>query len=255
MEITLLIGLIIIATAFVCEYADSTLGMGYGTTMTPILLLLGFEPLQFVPIVLISEMITGVMAGLCHHKEGNIDLKSSFNWKIIATFVIWGIVGSIVATTAAVTLPKLWIKTYIGCLVLFIGIFLYIVRNKTFSFSWAKIGFVGLLASFNKAISGGGYGPLVCPGQILSGVSTKSAVAITSVSESLTCLVAASIYLLVSNQINWVLLPWILTGTICSVPFSAKSVKLLPDAAFRILISILTISLGTFTLAKIWLVQ
>ena len=37
--------------AFVCEFVDSTLGMGYGTSLTPILLLMGFEPLQVVPAV------------------------------------------------------------------------------------------------------------------------------------------------------------------------------------------------------------
>lgn len=46
MEITLFIGLILFSIAFLCEYTDSTLGMGYGTTMTPILLLMGFEPLD-----------------------------------------------------------------------------------------------------------------------------------------------------------------------------------------------------------------
>jgi len=61
--------------ALVCEYVDSTLGMGYGTTLTPILLLLGYEPAQIVPSVLLSEFLTGILAGVLHHELGNVNLK------------------------------------------------------------------------------------------------------------------------------------------------------------------------------------
>ena len=61
--------------AFFCEYMDSTLGMGYGTTLTPVLLIMGYQPLQVVPVILISELITGLLAGAFHHKEGNVDFK------------------------------------------------------------------------------------------------------------------------------------------------------------------------------------
>ena len=65
--------LAIFLAAHLCEYVDSSLGMGYGTTLTPVLLLAGFEPLQIVPAVLLSEFVTGLAAGLLHHHEGNID--------------------------------------------------------------------------------------------------------------------------------------------------------------------------------------
>ena len=38
---------------FVCELVDSSLGMGYGTTVTPLLLAAGYSPLDIVPAVLI----------------------------------------------------------------------------------------------------------------------------------------------------------------------------------------------------------
>ncbi len=49
--------LTIILFAFICEYVDSSLGMGYGTTLTPLLLIMGYNPLQIVPAVLLSELI------------------------------------------------------------------------------------------------------------------------------------------------------------------------------------------------------
>lgn len=66
--------LAVFCAALACEYLDSSLGMGYGTTLTPLLLLLGFEPLAIVPAVLLSELVTGLAAGIMHHRDGNIDL-------------------------------------------------------------------------------------------------------------------------------------------------------------------------------------
>jgi uncharacterized protein len=70
--------------AFVCEYMDSTLGMGYGTTLTPILLIMGYKTLQVVPVILISELLSGGLAVYCHHHEGNINMRpKTFNMLVI----------------------------------------------------------------------------------------------------------------------------------------------------------------------------
>jgi uncharacterized membrane protein YfcA len=66
MESKLIIPLMLLA--FVCELVDSSLGMGYGTTLTPILLIAGYEPIEIVPAVLFSECITGIVAGILHHE-------------------------------------------------------------------------------------------------------------------------------------------------------------------------------------------
>ncbi len=74
MEIVWRVIIGIIVLAFVAEYIDSTLGMGYGTTLTPVLMLMGFDPLQIVPAVLVSELLTGLLAGFTHHAMGNVTL-------------------------------------------------------------------------------------------------------------------------------------------------------------------------------------
>ena len=53
-----------------------------------------------------------------------------------------------------------------GVLVLAIGVYILATVGKTFRFTWPKVVGLGLLAAFNKGISGGGYGPLVCGGQV-----------------------------------------------------------------------------------------
>ncbi len=69
------VALAIIIVAFIAEYVDSSLGMGYGTTLTPLLLFFGYKTMQVVPAVLLSELITGLLAGFTHHAVGNVDFR------------------------------------------------------------------------------------------------------------------------------------------------------------------------------------
>ncbi|MBF0252467.1 MAG: sulfite exporter TauE/SafE family protein [Candidatus Omnitrophica bacterium] len=266
----------IIILAFILEYMDSTLGMGYGTTLTPVLLMMGYEPLQIVPVVLISELITGISAGFFHHREGNVnfqpklivlseikeELKSfgyikSFNrnipkhLKVAMLLAVCSIVGTVFSIFIAVNIPKFWVKIYIGTVVLMMGIIITICRNKEFKFSWQKIVGLGLVASFNKGISGGGYGPLVTSGQILSGVEGKSAVGITSLAEGLTCAVGIISYMLMTKTpLDLKIAPFIIIGAVASVPFSAKSVKKLSEKKLKMAIAAATIILGLWTLKQ-----
>jgi len=266
----------LIMLAFICEYMDSTLGMGYGTTLTPLLLIMGYEPLQVVPVVLISELFSGLLAGVFHHKEGNVNFKPKIirlpeiieelktlgyirtlrkgipmHLKVALLLAACSIIGTVSAVFIAINIPKFWVKLYIGLLVLSMGIIIIICFNKKFNFSWKKIIGLGLVASFNKGVSGGGYGPVVTSGQILSGVDGKSAVGITSLAEGLTCAVGIAMYFLISkNPLDLKLAPFIVVGAVLSVPFSAKSVKKMTEKRLKLAIAILTIVLGTFTIIK-----
>jgi hypothetical protein len=119
-----------------------------------------------------------------------------------------------------------------------------------YAFSWKKIGMLGIIASFNKGISGGGYGPVVTSGQLLSGVDGKNAVAITSVAEGLTCLVGVLLYHFTDSTLNWSLAPYLTIGAVLSVYPSAFFVKTIKPKIFKIAIGILTMSLGILTLYK-----
>lgn len=276
LELSLWIIVTIIILGFMCEYMDSTLGMGYGTTLTPVLMLFGFEPMQIIPAVPLSELITGLLAGFFHHREGNVDLKPTtadifktknmlsplgyiekFNktvplhLKVALLLAFCSVVGTVAAVFIAVNIPKFWLKLYIGLLVLTMGIVILVCLRREFKFSWKRITFLGLIASFDKGMSGGGYGPVVTGGQILSGVEGKSAVGITSLAEGLICLVGVITYMLVSrNLLDWRLAPWIVIGAILSVPLSAKSVRMIDTKTLKLAIAIFTIILGTVTVIK-----
>lgn len=270
-------GIGIAIMAFFAEYIDATLGMGYGTTLTPLLMLLfGFSPLQIVPAILLSELVTGLLAGFTHHSVGNVNLmpKTIRISRIIRSFrengvaksinrglplhlrvtmviALCSIIGTVASVFIAVKLPKFYLSLYIGLLVLVIGIVILVTIHRNFGFSWKKIIGLGLIASFNKGMSGGGYGPVVTGGQLIAGVEGKSAVGITSLAEGLTCIVGVCAYLFIKGNIDWKLAPYLVIGAVLSVPLSAFSVKLIKTNQLKVLIGILTIILGLFTLGKL----
>ena len=245
--------LVIIILAFFCELLDSTLGMGYGTTLTPVLMLFGFAPLTIIPCVLLSELITGITAGIAHHKAGNVNFnRGSIHLKVAIVLAVCSIIGATIAVFIAINIPKLWLKTYIGLTVLVMGIIILLTLNKDFKFSWKKVIGLGSIASFNKGISGGGYGPVVTGGQILSGMNGNNAVGITSLAEGLTCIVGVIVFATSPKIINWNLAPSLIIGALLSVPFSTFIVKKLPTKTLKIAIGTLTLILGSITLIKVF---
>ncbi len=238
--------------SFIGEYVDSSLGMGYGTTLTPVLLILGFEPMQVVPAVLLSEFFAGIGAGGMHHRLGNVDLgRGTKSRKIMLILAACSIVGTVAAVILAVKLPKDLVKLYIGLMILAVGIFIIFGSRVFGGFSWGKIIGLGTVAAFNKGISGGGYGPLVTGGQIVVGVPEKNAVGITAFAEGLVCLVGLILYFLLSGWWDWrIALPMALGGLL-SVPVAAWTVKILPGSLIRSSIGYATVFLGVMTLIKV----
>lgn len=242
----------ILVLAFACELVDSTLGMGYGTTLTPILLALGYEPLQIVPAVLCSEAITGITAGLFHHELGNVNLRpGSRDFKVASLLIGSSTVGVLIAALLAISLPSWIVKLYIGILVLSLGIFILTNRHQEYRFSWRRIGGLGTLAAFNKGISGGGYGPVVTAGQVLSGVRGRNAVGITSLAEGFTSVIGFAIYFMSGAVLDYNLLIALAAGALFSVPLSAYLVSRLPAGRLTKIIGGFSACLGGYTLIRL----
>lgn len=238
--------------AFISEYLDSGLGMGYGTALAPILIIMGYHPLQVVPAILISQFVTDVAACISHHSLCNVNLKiKSPDFKIASRLGIISSIGVIVSVIIALKIPKWLLTLYIGLLVLAMGILILVTINKPVRFSWRKIMGISFLAAFNKGISGGGYGPLVMGGQILSGVCAKNAVGITAFAEAITCLVGFILYLLLGKSIDWKLTGLLVVCATGAVPIAAITIKNVNPEKLKKYIGILITILGIFTVLKI----
>ena len=258
---------LVIILAFLFETMDSCAGMGFGTGLTPLLFLLGYEPLQVVPILLISEAITGFTAGFFHQEFENakFKLKKPINkeTKVMLNIAIFGclaIIISVFLTYYAIKVEKTIIQTYVAILVLAMGIIAIIkLKYKSSTYKPKLLTFFSAIAGFNKGIGAGGYGPVVMLGQIFSGIYEKTATAITSLAEGIVSVLGVAAFVLVpvlSSQpieIDFILLPSVFTGGFIAAMISPYMVRVLPNKLWKIVIPTYALAIGIYVLAKLYI--
>ena len=106
------------------------------------------------------------------------------------------------------------------------------------------------MSGFNKGVSGGGYGPLVTGGQVVTGRGAKNSVGSTSLAEGIICLVGFILYLLLKGSIEWKLALPLVIGAVLSTPLSAFTVKKIQERKMKLIIGLVTIVLGLLTIIK-----
>ncbi|MBN2095869.1 sulfite exporter TauE/SafE family protein [Candidatus Peregrinibacteria bacterium] len=249
---TLSLIIVVILAAFILEFFDASAGMGYGS-LTPILLLMGFPPLEAISAVILTSAVLSLFAGYLHHDFDNIDFLLKKNIKILSILISFGIMAIIIGAAMAISIPEDILKTYIGLLIIVIGISI-ITYHKKHDFSWKRLIFFGSLASFNKGISGEGFGPVLAGGQIASGVDSRHAVSITALTEGVVSSIGFLVYLLINGagHMNWSLILYLLIGGAVSTPLAVCFVKKFHPKKLKSLIGTLSIILGLAILTKLF---
>lgn len=258
---------LVIILSFIFETMDSCAGMGFGTGLTPLLFLLGYEPLQVVPILLISEAITGFTSSFFHQEFENVKFKIkkplSSETKVMLNIALIGCLAislSVFLTYYSIKLEKTIIQTYVAILVVVMGI-IAIIKFKIHSTSYKPklLTFFSALAGFNKGIGAGGYGPVVMLGQIFSGIYEKTATAIVSLSEGFVSIVGVAAFVFIpiiqnsTIEIDFLLLPSVFTGGFIAALISPYMVRIIPNKFWKFLIPIYAISIGVYILLTIYL--
>ncbi|MGZ0657138.1 sulfite exporter TauE/SafE family protein [Coraliomargarita sp. W4R53] len=250
-DITLIDALLLFSLCFACELIDSGLGMGYGTILTPTLLILGYNAQDIVPTILLSELLSGFTAAFFHHEIKNIDLsRNGKDLKCAAILASGSVAGVTAGVFLAVNMSKQMLNLGVGCIILFSGFFVLLLARRVVEYRTWKMVLLSIVASFNKAVSGGGYGPLVTSGQVLSGVQGKSSVGITSFAEAFTCLLAVSLFLAKGGVINFVIFIPMCAGALISVPFSVFAINKTRDDWLKTIIGVVTMVMGAVTVIK-----
>jgi uncharacterized protein len=112
--------------------------------------------------------------------------------------------------------------------------------------------FVG---GFNKGVGGGGYGPVITVGGLLSGVPVKSMVAVTSLAEGLTCLAAVItwfVLLSTGTVVDYMLLPSFVIGTILAAVGAPYTTRVIPEKFWKWSVPIYCCILAAYSFYKIW---
>lgn len=265
--------ILIAVIAFFAEWIDSALGMGYGTLLSPILIIMGFPPLLVVPSVLITQAVGGLSASIFHHKHGNASftIKSknpvyilkkikeygpikafkkgvSEDLKTVAIISSFGMIAAVLATVLAVNISKKMLNTYIGIIVLLMGFF--IISGFSFRYSTIKMFIVGIISAFNKGLSGGGFGPVVTGGQMVLGQEHKKAIGCTTASEPLICITGFISYLMLNGFSDWSLALSLGIGAIIAGPIGALTTKRISRRMLKIIVAVLMLVLGALSLLK-----
>ena len=174
----------------------------------------------------------------------------SKDFKVGSALAVFSLLGSVVAVLFALKISKFALNLYIGTLVAVVGIMVLVTREKARDFSWLRLLFLGSIASFNKGLSGGGYGPIVTGGQILTGVDARAAIGITSLAEGVTCVAALLTYLLSGKSIDVFMALALAVGVALSTPLAAFIVKTLESRYLKLIVGVLTLILGMLTVFK-----
>lgn len=227
------------------EFMDASAGMGFGTALTPILLVIGFDPKQIVPVVMIQQGVAGIVGAFLHSEFENVEWKFSPMSETVKLWMIIGVTGclavavSICGVYKYLHVDKVWIKLYVAILLLMMGVISVYSAKKDKPYRPNKmIGFAAL-AGFNKGVGGGGYGPVVTIGGLLAGVPVKSMLAVTAICEGTVSTFAIIVWLALLTsgvQIDYLLLPSMMLATMFSAVAAPYMTRVFPEKAWKIIV-------------------
>jgi len=235
----------VVAIAMFFEFMDASAGMGFGTALTPLLLVLGFDPKQIVPVVMIQQGVAGLVGAFLHREFENVEWKLKPMSETIKLWLIIAIVGclavafSITTVYAYLKVAKVWIKLYVACLLLMMGVISLHQGRKERPYRPNRMFLFAALAGFNKGVGGGGYGPVVTVGGLIAGVPVKSMLAVTAISEGTVSTFAILVWLglLTSGvTIDYLLLPSLMLATIFSAVAAPYMIRVFPEKMWRIVV-------------------
>ncbi|MCU0234812.1 MAG: sulfite exporter TauE/SafE family protein [Thermoanaerobaculales bacterium] len=250
----------VVAIAVVLEFLDASAGMGYGTAITPLLLLLGFDPIQIVPAVMIQQAAAGLLGAYLHREFGNVEWRfrpmseTVRLWLIIAGVGCVAVALSITAVYGVLKVAKVWISLYVAILLVVMGVVSLIGFKRQREYRPRRMLAFGAVAAFNKGVGGGGYGPVVTVGGLLAGVPVKSMLAVTSISEGTVCVASIVVWLAMLSQgvvIDFILLPSMLLGSMIAAVLAPYATRVFPERLWRFVVPLYCCVLAAYAFWKV----
>ncbi len=248
MELSIIVT--ILALAFICEFVDSALGMGYGTLLTPGLLILGFDAMEIIPSVLLSQAISGASAAAFHRNQENLVFDDG--GRMLAGSIHLIVLAAVTITlTVSVSflIPSPARELYIAFLVIALGVLLLAARRREGTVR--SLAAFGVFAVVNKALTGAGMGPVFTTGQILCGRAPRNAIAFTTLLEVPICLLAFGAYWFFDGYSAMSLAMLLALGGLMASPFGPSVTRKLTRDTGRVVVGVLSVFIGVVTL--VWL--
>jgi len=242
------------------EFMDASAGMGFGTALTPLLLMLGFDPKQIVPVVMIQQAAAGLVGAFLHREFENVEWKfkpMSATIKLALIIVVSGALFNVLAIVGVYKIfqvDKVWIKLYVAFLLLMMGGVSLFQSRKERPYRPRKMVLWASLAGFNKGVGGGGYGPVVTIGGLLAGVPVKSMLAVTAISEGTVSTISLITWLIMLSSgvtIDYLLLPSFMLATMFSAVAAPYMTRVFPEKLWKIVVPAYCLCLTVYAFWKV----
>ncbi|MEO5998419.1 MAG: sulfite exporter TauE/SafE family protein [Chitinophagaceae bacterium] len=240
--------LTMLATGFIAQMVDGSIGMGYGTISTTFLLATGVNPAIVSSRVHAARVFSSGVSGYSHHRFGNI------NKKLFSALVIPGIIGAIIGASFAyfgqayATYVRLPLSVY----TLYLGY--YIVRKafgkRQTNTKIKKAGWLASLGGFMDAFAGGGWGTLVTSTLISKRKSPRYVIGSVCLAEFFVVLASSITFFIFLKSVPLADVAGLIIGGLIAAPIAARLVGKLPLRTMFIAVGSVVILTSANTLWK-----
>lgn len=247
---------LIFILGFIAAYIDSAYKMGYGL-LTPIFMLLNFNPFTIIPILLLAQMFAGFSKTIYYSIYSGVEyfeLKKEI--KINSIFIIIGLISAMIGILIVLILPIFLLIVYISISAIIGGII--ILSNFKFAYRPKRLYLLSCLSSFNQAISAAGYGPIATYKQFLKKDSFEKNEAVTYFLEAMISGFAFLFYFIFFREyfiqeIDLILI--LVISAIISTPLGAFFKKRVKKFTGLKIIGLISIILGVILFIKITIID
>lgn len=251
MEYTLARHALILLFAIIATLIDGGIGMGYGTSLTSLLLAIGVGTAVASASVHIAEVFTTLASGLSHFKLGNFDQK------IFTFLAVPGVFGGMIGAWSAVHFQdEFFIRPLIAGILLMLGIFIIVKFSRKIEILNAEYDRprvrhlmpLGFVASFVDAIGGGGWGPIATPTLILRNAHPQHVIGSVNFAEFFVSFSISLTFFLSMPAVNLAIVVPMVIGGLVAAPVGAWLTQRLSHKTVGILVGGLIILLSVRTL-------
>ena len=213
--------LVLAIFGFIAQLIDGGIGMGYGVSLTTLLLSIGFTTSLASASTHISEVFTSLASGISHFKLGNFDKK------IFTYLVLGGVFGGFLGAYASVRLQNFTsIRPIISGMLLFFGflIIFKFTKKKKSNYIIPRIrGLMplGFFAAFIDAIGGGVWGPITSPTLIATNSHPSKTIGSVNFAEFFIALTISITFFMTHESIDLGLIIPLIIGGVIAAPIAA----------------------------------
>jgi hypothetical protein len=242
--------LLMLLTGFIAQMIDGSMGLGYGTISTTILLAIGVPPAIVSSRVHSARVFSSGVSGYSHNRYGNI------NKKLFRTIVWPGVIGAIIGASLAVFAQKYnlaWVRIPLSIYTAYLG---YYIIQKAFnkrdqSAKVRRAGWLAAVGGFMDAFAGGGWGALVTSTLISKRKSPRYVVGSVCLAEFFVVFASAVTFFIMLKYLPILEVLGLILGGVIAGPIAAKLVGKIPIKTMYLLVGLVVVLTSLFTLYKV----